>query len=81
MVWGGSQSTKPCVFPCKVAAGVDERYLVCAAVAVGVGLPFFFRIVTVALSCFGCACVCLQIALEWLHDSCHLVFWCCSVRR
>ena len=22
----------------------------------------------------------LQIALEWLHDSCHLVFWCCSVR-
>ena len=25
--------------------------------------------------------LCLQIALEWLHDSCHLVFWCCSVRR
>ena len=23
----------------------------------------------------------LQIALEWLHDCCHLVFWCCSVRR
>ena len=21
----------------------------------------------------------LQILLEWLHDSCHLVFWCCSV--
>ena len=27
---GGSRSTKPCVFPCKVAAGDDERYLVCA---------------------------------------------------
>ena len=41
MFWGGSRSTKPCVFPCKVAAGDDERYLVCAAVAAGVGLPFF----------------------------------------
>ena len=40
-VLGGSRSTKPCVFPCKVAAGDDERYLVCAAVAAGVGLPFF----------------------------------------
>ena len=41
MSWGGSQSTKPCVFPCKVAAGDDERYLVCAAVAAAVGLSFF----------------------------------------
>jgi len=31
--WGGSRSTKPYVFPCKVAAAGDERYLVCAAVA------------------------------------------------
>ena len=31
MCWGGSRSTKPCVFPC---AGDDEKYLVCAAVAV-----------------------------------------------
>ena len=36
MFWGGSRSTKPCVFPCKVVAAGDERYLVCAAVAVGV---------------------------------------------
>ena len=65
--------------------------IVCAAVAAGVGLPFFlphcnggFKLLWV------CLCVrsyrvfwnlCLQIALEWLHDSCHLVFWCCSVRR
>ena len=38
MFWGGSRSTKPCVFPCKVAAGNDERYLVCAAGAAGVVL-------------------------------------------
>ena len=31
MFWGGR---KPCFFPCKVVAGDDERYLVCAAVAV-----------------------------------------------
>ena len=30
MFWGGSRSTKLCVFPCKVAAGDGERYLVCA---------------------------------------------------
>ena len=34
---GGSRSTKPCVFPCKVAAAGDERYLLCAAVAALVG--------------------------------------------
>ena len=34
--WGGSRSTKPCVFPCKVAAGDDERYLVCATGAAAV---------------------------------------------
>ena len=31
LCWGGSWSTKPGVFPCKVAAGGDERYLLCAA--------------------------------------------------
>ena len=36
MFWGGSRSTKPCVFPCKVVAAGDERYLVCAAGAAGV---------------------------------------------
>ena len=38
LFWGGSRSTKPLVFPCKVAAGGDERYLLCAAVAAGVDL-------------------------------------------
>ena len=41
MFWGGSRSTKPCVFPCKVATAGEERCLVCAAVAAAVGLPFF----------------------------------------
>ena len=36
MCWGGSRSTKPCVFPCRVAAAGDESYLVCAAVAASV---------------------------------------------
>ena len=36
MFWGGSRSTKLCVFPCKVAVAGDERYLVYAAVAAGV---------------------------------------------
>ena len=36
MLWGGRRSTKPCVFPCKVAAGDDERYLVCATGAAAV---------------------------------------------
>ena len=36
LCWGGSWSTKPYVFPCKVAAAGDERYLVCAAVAAAV---------------------------------------------
>ena len=35
-VLGGSRSTKPRVFPCKVAAAGEERYLVCAAGAAGV---------------------------------------------
>ena len=36
LCWGGSRSTKPCIFPCTVVAGCDERYLVCAAGAAGV---------------------------------------------
>ena len=45
MFWGGSRSTKPCVFLCKVAAGDVERYLVCATGAAGVGWSFFFAAV------------------------------------
>ena len=90
LFWGGSRSTKPCVFPCKVAAGGDERYLPCAAGAAAVGLPFFVcGTVTVASSCFGCACACVVMGCFgtcgcrsqwngyiWLHDCCHLVLPC-----
>ena len=85
LFWGGSRSTKPCLFPCKVAAAGDERYLVCVAGAAAVGLPFFlphcnggFKLLWV------CLCVrsyrvfwnlCLQIALEWLHDVARALFW------
>ena len=36
LCWGGSRSTKPCIFPCEVAAARDERYLVRAAVVAAV---------------------------------------------
>ena len=86
LFWGGSRSTKPCVFPCKVAAADDERYLVCAAGAAAVGLPFFLSHCNGAFKLLW-ACLCvrshrvfwnlwLQIALEWLHDCCHLVLLC-----
>ena len=80
MLWGGSRSTKPRVFPCKVAAAGDERYLVCAAVAGAVvpdaiGSSYVFC--KNAFSCLRSSMrflkLWLQIALEWLHDCCHLV--------
>ena len=70
LFWRGSRSRNPCVFPSKVAAAGDERYLLCAA---GAG-----AVVVVPSLCFaksGCSCVrssmrflnlWLQIALEWL---------------
>ena len=76
VLWGGSRRTKPCVFPCKVAAAGDERYLVCAAVAAGVVL-----VPPLCSAPSGCSCVrsstrflnlWLQIALEWLHECCML---------
>ena len=77
MFWGGSRSTKPCVFPCKVAAGDDERYLVCAAGAAGVVSVANFSSYVFCKN--GCSWVrssmrflklWLQIALEWLHECC-----------
>ena len=80
LFWGGSQSTKPCrpcTCPCKVAAAGDERYLLCAAVVAVVVL-----VSPLCSATSGCSCVRssmhflnlrLQIALEWLHDCCHLV--------
>ena len=81
MFWGGSRSTKPCVFPCKVAAADDERYLVLCG---GCSWGRFMRELVPPM-CFatsGCVCVCssmrflnlwLQIALEWLLHCRHLM--------
>ena len=55
MFWGGSRSTKPCVFPCKVAAGDDERYLVCATGAAAV--VWFLLAACVLQAALGCLCV------------------------
>ena len=55
MFWGGSRSTKPCFFPCKVAAGDDERYLVCAAGAAAV-VPDAIGSFYVFCN-YGCSCV------------------------
>ena len=86
LFWGGSRSTKPCVLPCEVAAGGDERYLLCAPGAAAVGLiAFFCRAVTVASSCFGCACACVVIGyfgicgcrLQW-NGYMIAVIWCCE---
>ena len=77
VIWGGSQSTKPCVFPCKVAAGDDERYLVCAAVAaavvpdaIGSSYGFCKNLCSCVRSSMRFLKLCLQIALEWLHECC-----------
>ena len=75
---------KPCIFvPCKVVAAGDERYLVCAAGAAGV--VSVANVPPLCSATSGCSCVRssirvlnlgLQIALEWLHDYCHLVLPC-----
>ena len=62
LFWGGSRSTKPCVFPCKVAAAGDERF------------GSFYVFCNNGCSCLRSSILCLklwlQIALEWLHECC-----------
>ena len=77
MLWRGSQSTKPCIFPCKVAAGDDERYLVCATGAAAVvpdAIGSSYGFCKNACSCVRSSMrflkLWLQIALEWLHECC-----------
>jgi len=74
MFWGGSRSTKPCVFPCKVAASSVRRVRL---------RSFHARIVPpMCFATSGCVYVrssmrflnlWLQIALEWLLDCRHLM--------
>ena len=62
MFWGGSRSTKPCVFPCKMAAAGDERYLVCAAGAAGVVscANWFLLCVLQRVVVFVCVVLCVS---------------------
>ena len=83
LCWGGSRSTKPCIFSCKVVAAGDERYLMCAAVAAGVVSVANVFLRSSATS--GCVDVrssirflnlWLRITVAWLHDCCNLVLPC-----
>ena len=78
MFWGGSRSTKPYVFPCKVAAADDERYLVCATGAAAVALcancsSYVFCNECCVRSSMRFLNLWLQIALEWLLHCRHLM--------
>ena len=80
LCWGGSRSTKPCVFPCKVAAAGDESYIVCAPVAAGV---VWFLLCVLQQCLFLCSVVlCVswplwcQIALEYAHRNKHCCMPC-----
>ena len=76
MCWGGSRSTKPCVFPCKATSSVRRVRLrsfcprlvppMCFATGGCVYVHISMRLLNLWL----------QIALEWLHDCCHLVLPC-----
>ena len=70
MLWGGSRSTKPRVFPCKVAAAGDESYLVCAAGAAAVGLSFFLAALRPHCNCalkLLWVCFCLRSSMRVLN--------------
>ena len=72
--WEGSRSKKPYIFPYKMIAAGDKRYLVCAAVAAAVvsvanGFLSLYS-VTSGYSCVRSS-ICflnlrLQIAMKWL---------------
>ena len=84
--WGGSRSTKPCVFPCKVAAAGDERYLACAAVAAAVVscanwfLLCVLQRVVVSVCVVLCGSGISRCRLHW-NGCLIVVIWCCHVRR
>ena len=63
--WEGSRNTKPCIFPCKVAAADEERYLLYVAVRLRFVYLFLCRIVMVASSCFGCISACVVKGYFW----------------
>ena len=79
LIWGGSRSTTPCVFPCKVAAVGDERYLVCAAGAAGVvsSSNWFLLCVLQRVVVHVCAvlCVCCICGCRSHCNGCMNIAW------
>ena len=81
MLWGGSWSTKPCVFRVKLLQPAKKGSSSVRRVRLG---SFHARIVPpMRFPTSGCFCVrssmwflklWLQIALEWLHECC-MGFW------
>ena len=77
LFWGGRRSTKPCIFPCKVAAPAMKGTSCVRRLRLR---SFRTRLVPPLCSATsGCSCVRstmrflelrLQIALEWLHECC-----------
>ena len=81
--FGEEAGARNLVFPRKVAAAGDERYLVCAAGAaavVSVANVFLLcvlqRVVAPVRSSMRVLNLRLRIALEWLHDCSDLVLPC-----
>ena len=86
LCWGGSRSTKAWVFPCKVAAAGDERYLVCVRrvrpifSAANVFLLCVLQRVVVPVCVV--LCVSWPCGCRWQWNGCMIVvIWCCHVRR
>ena len=82
LCWGGSRSTKPCVYPCEVAAAcMKGTVCVCVCVCAGVApavvrtlgsscvlqrVVVHVRVVLFTCEISGCRPV------EWLHQCCHV---------
>ena len=77
LFWGGRRSTKPCIFPCKVAQPAMKGTSCVRRLRLR---SFRTRLVPPLCSATsGCSCVrstmrflelWLQITLEWLHECC-----------
>ena len=74
VLWGGSRSTKSCVFPCKVAAAGDEIGTSCVRRLRLRSFGSFYVFCNNGCSCVGSSVrflkPWLQIALEWLRQGC-----------
>ena len=64
MFWGGSRSTKPCVFPCKVVAADDERY---TSSVRRVRLRSFCPRIVPPMCFATSGCVCVRSSMRFLN--------------